>query len=97
MSPAAAGTPLGGLVAATAERLRLAGIAEHRREARLLAGAVLGADPATLVAHPERRVDPAAADMGTRLPGPATSTATERPFASRRWRTMKPRRTRAIP
>ncbi|MFO1058082.1 MAG: peptide chain release factor N(5)-glutamine methyltransferase [Dongiaceae bacterium] len=78
MSPAAAGTPIGGLVAATAERLRLAGIEEHRREARLLAGAVLGADPATLVAHPERRVDPAAA---ARLAAAAARRAAREPLS----------------
>jgi release factor glutamine methyltransferase len=69
---------LGGLLAATAERLRRAGIEQHRREARLLAGAVLGAEPASLMAHPERPVDAAAA---ARLAAAAARRAAREPLS----------------
>jgi release factor glutamine methyltransferase len=78
VSASAGATPIGGLVAATAERLRLAGIEQHRREARLLAGAVLGADPASLVAHPERPVDAAGA---ARLAAAAARRAAREPLS----------------
>lgn len=43
-------------IARAAARLRRAGIEEARREARLLAGAALGLDPAALVAHADMAV-----------------------------------------
>ena len=48
---------LDGVLREAAERLRAAGIEAPAREARLLAGAVLGADAVGLLAHPERVVD----------------------------------------
>jgi release factor glutamine methyltransferase len=49
--------PLDAVLRDAAERLRRAGIDAPAREARLLAGAVLGGDPVALIAHPERAVD----------------------------------------
>jgi release factor glutamine methyltransferase len=56
MKPDAAGT-IGAAIAAAAARLAACGIAEPRREARLILGLALEIDPTVLLAWPERRLD----------------------------------------
>jgi len=51
-------TGLGCAIDEVARRLAAAGIAEARREARLLAGKAAGLDSATAIAHPERKLSP---------------------------------------
>ena len=55
------GESLGALLDRSAARLRAAGVAGPRRDARLLLAAALGVDPARVLAHPERRVSAAEA------------------------------------
>src|SRR5258708_21289014 len=50
----------GDLVGAVARRLAAAGIAEARREARLLVALALGVEPSIVLGYPERPVDSAA-------------------------------------
>lgn len=52
---------LGDILAAAAERLRLAGVEGPRRDARFLMGEVLGLSTAEMVAHPERPLSAAEA------------------------------------
>ena len=54
------GITLGEATTATAQRLAAAGIADPRREARLLVALALGAEPAVALAYPERALDAAA-------------------------------------
>jgi len=56
MKPDAAGT-IGDAITAAAARLAACGIAEPRREARLILGLALDIDPAGLLAWPERSLD----------------------------------------
>jgi release factor glutamine methyltransferase len=51
---------VGGAIAAAAAGLAASGIAEPRREARLILGLTLGVDPGELLAWPERALDAAA-------------------------------------
>lgn len=51
---------IGAAIAAAAARLAASGIAEPRREARLILGLVLSVDPGELLAWPERALDGAA-------------------------------------
>jgi release factor glutamine methyltransferase len=60
MSTAFAPTTIGAAVASAGARLAAAGIAEPRREARLILALALHIDPATVLGYPERWVDEAA-------------------------------------
>jgi release factor glutamine methyltransferase len=62
MPPALAGTDARGLVTAVTERLRGAGSPSPRLDAELLVAHAFGRDRAWLLAHPEARPEPAAAD-----------------------------------
>lgn len=58
--PGVAAVTAGTAIAAAADRLAASGIAEPRREARLLLGLALSVDPRELLAWPERALDDAA-------------------------------------
>lgn len=60
MSAAIAATTIGAAHRAAAARLAVAGLAEPRREARLILALALEVDPATVLGYPERGVDEAA-------------------------------------
>ena len=58
--PKIAAATVGGAITAAAARLAASGIAEPRREARLILSLALGVDPGELLAWPERALDEAA-------------------------------------
>ncbi len=62
MSAAADTITIGAAVAESAQRLEAAGIAEARREARLIVALALEADPALVLGYPERALDEASRD-----------------------------------
>ena len=53
-------TTVAGALDDARRRLRAAGIEDAHREARLLLGHAAGLDPAAIIGHPDRRLDPAA-------------------------------------
>jgi release factor glutamine methyltransferase len=69
---------VGDAVAAVARRVAAAGVAEPRREARLLVALALGVEPAMVLGYPERPLDPAAQ---ARLDGLATRRAAGEPYS----------------
>ncbi len=73
-----AGVGVGDAVAALARRLAAAGIAEARREARLVVALAMGVEPAVTLGWPERRLDAAAA---ARLAVLAQRRAAREPYA----------------
>jgi len=60
--PKIAAATVGGAITAAAARLAASGIAEPRREARLILGLALGVDPGELLAWPDRALDAADGD-----------------------------------
>jgi release factor glutamine methyltransferase len=69
---------VGDAVTAVARRVAAAGVAEPRREARLLVALALGVAPATVLGYPERPLEPAAQ---ARLDGLAARRAAGEPYA----------------
>jgi release factor glutamine methyltransferase len=72
------GVRVGDAVGALARRLAAAGVAEPRREARLLVALAMGVEPAVTLGWPERRLDDAAA---ARLAGLAARREAREPYA----------------
>jgi release factor glutamine methyltransferase len=69
---------VGDAVTAVARRVAAAGIAEPRREARLLVALALGAEPAAVLGYPERPLEAAAQ---ARLDGLVTRRAAGEPYS----------------
>jgi release factor glutamine methyltransferase len=74
---------VGDAVTAVARRVAAAGIAEPRREARLLVALALGAEPAAVLGYPERPLEAAAQ---ARLDGLVTRRAAGEPYSRLRGR-----------
>jgi release factor glutamine methyltransferase len=74
---------VGDAVTAVARRVAAAGIAEPRREARLLVALALGAEPAAVLGYPERPLEAAAR---ARLDGLVTRRAAGEPYSRLRGR-----------
>jgi release factor glutamine methyltransferase len=74
---------VGDAVTAVARRVAAAGIAEPRREARLLVALALGVEPTAVLGYPERPLEPA---VRARLEGLAARRAAGEPYSRLRGR-----------